>query len=101
MKINIEEKALAYIREKNADAITIHGPSFGCPCCSPGGLPYATLHMPSSRLDIYDRHPVNGLIVYFPRAAYGKLSDRKVVRVTLEGFWFFKSLGVYGFAFSH
>ncbi len=101
IKYIIEEKAMQYITEKGATAITIHGPSFGCPCCSSCALPFATLHLPASRLDIYDRHLVRGIIVYFPRGVYGKLSIKKTVRITLEGFWFFKGLAVYGFSYTH
>jgi len=97
----IEQKALEYINGKGAEAITIHGPAFGCPCCSPGSPARATLNLPASRLDIYHRYSVQGIVIYFPKGAYNKLSSKRTVRIVLEGFWFIKSLAVYGFSFTY
>jgi len=97
----IEDKALDYIKDKGAAAITIHGPAFGCPCCSPGSPARATLHLPASRPEIYHRYAVQGIVVYFPRGAYNKLSSQRTVRIVLEGFWFIKALAVYGFSFTY
>ena len=99
IKFVIENKAMQYIKDKGAEAITIHGPAFGCPCCSPGKPPRATLHLPKSHLEIYDRYPVDGIVIYFPRAAYQKLSDHRTVRVALEGLWILKELTVNGFSY--